>query len=117
MHEFDPVRVALVSHLERLGLDMKAASRQVGRNASYLQQFIKRGIPRDLPEDVREALAPLLGVSADSLRGKTSGKGGPKPAAPDAIAQNTGEIDVLRAYRELPESAQTRAIAVIKALS
>jgi hypothetical protein len=32
-------------------------SRMVGRNVAYLQQFVERGTPRQLPEDVRLALA------------------------------------------------------------
>lgn len=116
MTTLDPIRIAIISHLERLGLDMKQVSRQIGKNPAYLQQYIRRGIPRDLPEDVREALAPLLGVPVDSLRGRTGGKGGPKPAAPDAIAITAAEIDMLRALRELPEETQARAVIIVRAL-
>jgi phage repressor protein C with HTH and peptisase S24 domain len=48
---------------------MAAASRRIGKNHSYLQQFIKRGVPAWLPEDVRAALAALLDVEEHELRG------------------------------------------------
>jgi hypothetical protein len=32
-------------------------SRRAGRNAAWLQQYLERGTPRVLPEDVRLALA------------------------------------------------------------
>lgn len=39
------------------GESLASLSRLIGRNAAYLQQFIERGTPRRLPEDIRLALA------------------------------------------------------------
>ena len=39
-----------------------------GKNAAYVHQFIYRGTPKILPEDVREALAKHLGVHDRVLR-------------------------------------------------
>jgi phage repressor protein C with HTH and peptisase S24 domain len=52
------------------GLDLANLSRRIGKSHSYLQQFLdpKRLSPKKLPEDVREALAPRLGVNPDDLR-------------------------------------------------
>lgn len=66
--DMDPIRQRLVELLAASGTDLKNASMAIGRNAAYLHQYVHRGTPRTLPEDVREALAPLLGVGPDELR-------------------------------------------------
>lgn len=48
--------------------DLKKASLACGKNHAYLHQFINRGTPRKLPEDVRYALAQHLGVDESVLR-------------------------------------------------
>jgi phage repressor protein C with HTH and peptisase S24 domain len=66
------------AELERLirerGDDYAALSRLLGRNAAYVQQYIKRGIPRRLAEEDRRLLARYFQVPEERL-------GGP-PAAP-----------------------------------
>lgn len=49
--------------------DYASISRLLGRNAAYVQQFIKRGIPRKLDEDDRRTLARYFGVSESVLGG------------------------------------------------
>jgi len=41
----------------------------IGRNETYLHQFIAKGTPKRLHENDRQKLAKLLGVSEDLLRG------------------------------------------------
>jgi len=65
----DPVRALVVKQLDAKGLSMKEASLAIGRNETYLQQFLMRWTPRDLPEKVRPKLAELLDVSEAQLRG------------------------------------------------
>ncbi len=59
--------------LERLmnerGDSSVALSRLLGRNAAYVQQFIKRGVPRKLDEDDRRILARYFGVAEALLGG------------------------------------------------
>src|SRR3954470_10907873 len=62
------VREFIRERLARAGLSMKEASERIGRNHAYLQQFLERGVPVKLPEDVRERLAPILDVPPDQLR-------------------------------------------------
>ena len=62
------MREFLRDRLARAGLSMKEASERIGRNHAYLQQFLERGVPLKLPEDVREQLAPLLGLTPDQLK-------------------------------------------------
>lgn len=49
--------------------DYASISRLLGRNAAYVQQFIKRGIPRKLDEDDRRTLARYFGVNESVLGG------------------------------------------------
>lgn len=66
------VRKLILEKLAEHRLNMAEASRAIGRNAAYMQQFLKRGIPTELPERERAALAELLKVPEDSLRGPSA---------------------------------------------
>lgn len=46
-----------------------ALSRLIGKNAAYIQQFIKRGTPTKLDEEDRKTIAHYLGVSDAELGG------------------------------------------------
>ncbi|TPE63972.1 S24 family peptidase [Sandaracinobacter neustonicus] len=66
-------------------------SRLIGRNPAYIQQFIKRGVPRRLGEDERRLLARHFGVSEALL-------GGPADAQtlqPDSVSHRLMEISYL----------------------
>lgn len=64
----DKVREFLRTSLEKRGLKMAAVSRDLGKNPTYIQQFLTKGSPRDLPEEVRRMLAEILDVSEAALR-------------------------------------------------
>lgn len=66
--DLDPVRLRVLKLLNAKGTDLKNASLAIGRNAAYLHQFVYRGTPKVLPEDVREALARHLDVDDAQLR-------------------------------------------------
>ena len=51
------------------GSSLAALSRMIGRNPSYLQQYITKGSPRKLEEDDRRVLAGFFGVSESELGG------------------------------------------------
>ena len=59
--------------LERLcaerGEDFAGLSRMLGRNSAYIQQYIRRGIPRRLGEEERRKLARYFGVPETVLGG------------------------------------------------
>jgi phage repressor protein C with HTH and peptisase S24 domain len=59
--------------LERLcaerGEDFAGLSRMLGRNAAYIQQYVRRGVPRRLGEEERRKLAQYFGVSQTLLGG------------------------------------------------
>jgi SOS-response transcriptional repressor LexA len=64
----DDIRDFVERRLHELDLDYKEVSLAMGRNHAYLQQYIKRGVPRFLPENVRPALARLLDCAEDRLK-------------------------------------------------
>ena len=49
--------------------DFASLSRLLGKNAAYMQQFVKRGTPRKLSEEDRKTLARYFGVDEQVLRG------------------------------------------------
>ena len=49
------------------GDDYASLSRLIGRNAAYVQQFIRRGVPRKLDESDRRTLARYFGVDETML--------------------------------------------------
>ena len=51
------MREMILSRLKQAGLSMSQVSVLMGRNSSYLQQFLKRGIPEELGEEERASLA------------------------------------------------------------
>jgi phage repressor protein C with HTH and peptisase S24 domain len=59
--------------LERLcaerGEDFAGLSRMLGRNAAYIQQFVRRGVPRRLKEEERRKLARYFSISEALLGG------------------------------------------------
>lgn len=75
--------------LERLcaerGEDFAGLSRMLGRNPAYIQQFVRRGVPRRLKEDERRKLARYFGIAEALL-------GGPA----DDTAQLPGLVSVKR---------------------
>ncbi|MDL2339741.1 MAG: S24 family peptidase [Pseudomonadota bacterium] len=61
--------------LER-GEDFAGLSRMLGRNPAYIQQFVRRGVPRRLKEEERRKLARYFGISEALLGGpQDHGKG------------------------------------------
>lgn len=70
----DP-RAALDRLIAENGDDYAGLSKLVGRNAAYIQQFIKRGSPKRLPEKERGILARYFGVDERRLGGIASPTG------------------------------------------
>lgn len=59
--------------LERLcserGEDFAGLSRMLGRNPAYIQQFVRRGVPKRLKEEERRKLARYFSISESLLGG------------------------------------------------
>ena len=126
----DAVRDLIEKRLKTVRLSMSQASLRIGRNASYLQQFLRRGIPDELHEPERIKLAELLGVSEDVLRGKSSrliarpysknSNDAQMQISPDIAVTSTGQkvLDMPRIYPitndapDLPVFATTQIAGV-----
>lgn len=68
MESGDP-RQTLLRLAGEAGVSLAQLSALIGRNASYLQQFIRKGSPRKLEEGDRATLARFFGVAEDVLGG------------------------------------------------
>lgn len=90
MDENSP-REILADLIAERGENYGALSRLLGRNAAYIQQYIKRGTPRKLDEADRRTLARYFGVDETLL-------GGPDPHSLHARAQARGN----RAIASIP---------------
>jgi hypothetical protein len=70
--------------LERLcverGEDFAGLSRMLGRNPAYVQQFVRRGVPKRLKEEERRKLARYFSISEALLGGPNDG-----PAAANGL--------------------------------
>ena len=99
--ERDPVRETVRHLLRQNGIAMREASLAMGRNASYLQQFLQRGSPATLRRRDREVLARLLGCTpADLWPAEPVGQevpAGSPLAAADAPLASIPEIEVAAA--------------------
>lgn len=63
----DRTRERLLALANARGVSLAGLSEMIGRNSSYLQQFIRRGSPRKLEERDRRILAQSLGVDESEL--------------------------------------------------
>lgn len=66
MADDDP-RARLVQLAVDRGVSLSELSRLIGRNPSYLQQFVRKGSPRKLEETDRATLARFFGVAEAQL--------------------------------------------------
>lgn len=79
----DP-RARLLALSEEQGVSLSALSALIGRNSTYLQQFIRKGSPRKLEEGDRRRLAEFLGVPEREL-------GGPEYNSYNAVSDLAGK--------------------------
>ncbi|WP_260922180.1 helix-turn-helix transcriptional regulator [Novosphingobium sp. 9] len=66
--DIDKARSRLLELASEQGVSLSALSQMLGRNASYLQQFVRKGSPRKLEEHDRGRLARFFGVDEAELR-------------------------------------------------
>ena len=86
------------------GYGYASISRLLGRNPSYIQQFIKRGSPKILDDDDRKTLACFFGVDEQTL-------GGPSNPVSDGMVEiPVLEVEASAGFGAIAESesAQTR---------
>jgi len=91
-------RAVLGRLIEERREDYAGLSRLLGRNPAYIQQFIKRGVPRKLDEKDRRRLADYFGVSDETLGGASIA-----PAARDMIRVPRLDIGASAGFGALAE--------------
>jgi hypothetical protein len=69
------VRLALERLCAERGEDFAGLSRMLGRNPAYIQQYVRRGVPRRLGEQERRKLARYFGVPEAMLGGPAEERG------------------------------------------
>lgn len=69
----DP-RAVLESLCSERGEDFAGLSRLLGRNSAYIQQFVRRGVPRRLSESDRRTLARYFSIPESMLGGPETGE-------------------------------------------
>jgi phage repressor protein C with HTH and peptisase S24 domain len=92
-------RAALARLIEERREDYSGLSRLLGRNAAYIQQFVKRGVPRKLSEDDRRTLARYFNVDEAILGGPHTATSG---SADDLIAVQRLDISASAGAGALP---------------
>ena len=86
----DP-RSKLLLLASKHGASLSGLSELIGRNSTYLQQFIRKGSPRKLEENDRRTLAQFFGIDESELRAVEDN------SSPDPILRPRGEwVDVPR---------------------
>lgn len=97
----DNVREELDRLIQQRRLGYSEISRLLGRNAAYIQQFIKRGSPRKLDDADRRLLARFFGVDEQVL-------GGPPPAMRDGLVEVPMlNVDASAGFGAVAESEST----------
>jgi phage repressor protein C with HTH and peptisase S24 domain len=93
----DTYRAKILDLIKRTpDLDLKAASLAIGKNHSYLYQFIHRAVPRKLDGDDRRKLAMVLNVSESELM--PEGEAPSNIKAIDVIPHNDNEFVDIPVY-------------------
>ncbi len=73
MSSLEP-RERLLELARERGTPLAQLSKLIGRNATYLQQFIRKGSPRKLEEEDRRILAEFFGIAESELGRPTEDK-------------------------------------------
>lgn len=89
------VRRTLDTLIQARREDYASVSRLIGRNPTYIQQFIRRGVPRKLDEDDRRTLARHFDVPEHVL-------GGPPARVGQAVIARAAEAAAVDDYLLIP---------------
>lgn len=117
--EQDDVRQTLEALIAARGLSFAGVSQLLGKNAAYVQQFIRRGTPRKLDEADRRLLAQFFGVSEQRLGApgdapvpRSAKAGRQMPATPARSPVQRGLPGRMRLIPRLPVGASAGAGAL-----
>ena len=94
----DP-RTRLLELSKERGASLASLSELLGRNPTYLQQFIKKGSPRKLEEGDRRTLARFFGVGEGELGGPVEAGGGVSQENSYVQSRNSDETEWVEVAR------------------
>ncbi|AKQ42404.1 transcriptional regulator [Aurantiacibacter atlanticus] len=98
-------RERLASAAREKGSSLASLSRMIGRNATYLQQYITKGSPRKLEEEDRRKLASFLGLEEAELGAPKEKSYSPDPKR-DFVDVPRLEVDVSAGPGAMPAQEQ-----------
>lgn len=108
------VRERLDALIQARGEDYSSISRLLGRNPAYIQQFIKRGVPRRLHEDDRKLIARYFNVPEAELGGPAgTGPGADLPA--DFILVSKYDVGASAGAGALPDTERMKGSLAFRA--
>lgn len=118
----DQVRKTILKRMQERGLNFKEVSNAIGKNPTYMQQYITRNVPAKLNEIVRSKLSEILDINEVELGAQAreqtpsttdlineidliAGLGGGGLAATESTSHNgiTFAKEVVRDYWRLPD--------------
>ncbi len=92
----DGPRTRLLQLSQERGASLASLSELLGRNTSYLQQFIRKGSPRKLEEGDRRTLAKFFGVGEGELGAPGDGIKENSYAKSPTLPESSEWVEVLR---------------------
>lgn len=95
-NDLSGARARLLELAQSRGASLSSLSELIGRNTTYLQQFIRKGSPRKLEEQDRRTLAEFFGVPESELGGWAEEKSYNSSAMQRTKAAQTDWIEVPR---------------------
>jgi phage repressor protein C with HTH and peptisase S24 domain len=101
----DHVRDRLDALIRENSSDYAALSKLLGRNPSYVQQFIKYGVPKRLAEEDRRLLAEHFGVSEEELGAKPT-----RPVQKTAVHPSLSDREIHIPYFSIQPSAGSGSV-------
>ena len=94
-------RAALDAELRARGQSYAAISKLLGRNPTYIQQYVRRGVPRTLERDDLRAIARHLGIAPSRL-GEPEDEPQPVAARPSHAAAPTDFVRIAALQADAP---------------
>ena len=67
MSDFETIRIKLADIIHKKGYNFRELSLKIGRKDSYIQQYIKYGLPRRLNEIDRKKICHILNINEEDL--------------------------------------------------
>ena len=106
----DPKRARLIALLRENDLSMARASAAIGRNTTYLQKYLGRGMPKVLAYQDTQSLARLLGCDPSELQHET----GPTRASRRCTKHSARRPLSLISIPEIPFNLQTDPDTIVE---